>query len=100
MKEEKKRKKWVEKDNNLGRFFELATTNKIFVNSVKLHEISFGILKVYTGDFGMIGSMLIGETEQKANIGLKKLMILNLILMLSVMITTLKTSFLKDGCKN
>ena len=35
----KKRKNLVEEDNNLRRFFELATTNKIYVNALNLHKI-------------------------------------------------------------
>ena len=38
-------------DIDLGRFFELATSNKINVNKLNLHENKNGILQDYTGDF-------------------------------------------------
>ena len=66
----------------LGRFFELATTTKIYVNGLNLHEIKTEILEVYIVDFELIGSLLIGEIEQKQILELKMLMILKLILML------------------
>ena len=71
MKEGKKKENLVE-DFDLGRYFELATTNKICVNGLNLHQIKSEFLEDYTGDFGMIGSMLIGEIEQKTNIARKK----------------------------
>ena len=39
------------KDIDLGRFFQLATSIKIYVNSSNLHEIKNEILKDYTDDF-------------------------------------------------
>ena len=58
-------------DIDLGRFFELATSKKTSVNGLDLHEIKNEILEDYTGDFELIGSMLIGELEQKSNIRFK-----------------------------
>ena len=55
-------------DFNLGRFFELATSDKIYVNGLNLHGVESGILLGYTGDFEKIGFMLIGETERETNI--------------------------------
>ena len=49
----------------------MATTNKKFVNGSNSHETRHEVLEDYTGDFGFIGSMLIGEIEQKTNIGFK-----------------------------
>ena len=49
-------------------FFELATTNKRYLNGLNLHKIKSENLKDYTGDFELIGSMMIGEIEQKTNI--------------------------------
>ena len=49
-----KRKNMVE-DIDLGRFFELATSNKIYVNNLNLHEIKNEILHDYTGDFELNG---------------------------------------------
>ena len=58
-------------DINVGRFFELATTGRQYVNALYLHEIKNEILEDYTGDFELIGSMLVGEIEQKTNIRFK-----------------------------
>ena len=58
-------------DIDLGRFFELATTSRKYVNGLNLHEIKNEILEDYTGDFELIGSMLVGEVEQKTNIRFK-----------------------------
>ena len=52
---------------DLGKFFELATSNKKYFNNLNLHEIKNEILQDYTGDFQLIGCMLIGEIEQKRN---------------------------------
>ena len=72
----------LEEDIDLGRFFEVATTNRMFVNGLKLHETKKGILEDYMDDFELIGTMLIGELEQKTNIRFKNLMILKIILLL------------------
>ena len=40
-----KRQNLIDEDIDLGRFFELATSNKIYVNSLKLHEIKNEILQ-------------------------------------------------------
>ena len=41
---------------DLGRFFELATTDKYYVNKLNLHEIKNEILQDYKGDFKLNGS--------------------------------------------
>ena len=58
---------------DLGRFFELATTDKYYVNKLNLHEIKNEILQDYKGEFKLNGSTWIGEMEQKTNIRFKKL---------------------------
>ena len=63
-----KRENLVEEDIDLGRFFELATSNKIYVNNLNLHEIKNEILQDYTGDFELNGKMIIGPVEHKTNI--------------------------------
>ena len=68
-----KRDNVVEEDIDLGRFFELATSNKIYVNNLNLHEIKDGILQDYTGDFELNGKMIIGPIEHKTNIRFKKM---------------------------
>ena len=67
-----KREKLVEEDIDLGRFFEVATTERKYVNGLNLHEIQNEVLEDYTGDFELIGSMLVGEIEQKTNIRFRK----------------------------
>ena len=48
-------------DNDLGRSFELTTSNKIHVNGLNLHEMKNESLVECKGDFELIGSMLTGE---------------------------------------
>ena len=66
--ERRQRRENIEEEFDLGRFFEIATTNKRYVNGLNLHESKNEILEDYTGDFELIGSMLFGELEQKMNI--------------------------------
>ena len=68
-----KRENMVEEDIDLGRFFELATSNKIYVNNLNLHEIKNGILQGYTGDFELNGKMIIGPIKHKTNIRFKNM---------------------------
>ena len=70
--ERRQKRENIAEDFDLGRFFELATTNRKYVNVLNLHEIKNEILEEYTGDFESIGSMLVGELEQKTNIRFKK----------------------------
>ena len=58
---------------DIGRFFEIATSNKIYVNNLNLHEIKNEILEDYTGDFELIGKMIIGPIEHKTNIRFKNM---------------------------
>ena len=51
---QQKRENLVEEDIDLvglGRFFELATSNNLYVNNLNLHEIKNDFLQDYTGDF-------------------------------------------------
>ena len=68
-----RRENIVEEDIDVGRFFELATSNKIYVNNLNLHEIKNDILEDYTGDFELIGKMIIGPIEHKTNIRFKNM---------------------------
>ena len=54
-------------DVDIGRFFELATSNKIYVNNLNLHEIKNEVLQGYTGDFELNGLMITGPIELKTN---------------------------------
>ena len=60
-------------DVDLGRFFELATSDKIYVNNLNLFEIKNEILQNYTGDFELNGKMIIGPIEHKTNIRFKNM---------------------------
>ena len=68
-----KRENIAEEDNDLGRFFEIATSDKIYVNKLNLHEIKDEILQDYTGDFELNGLMIIGPVEHKKNIRFKNM---------------------------
>ena len=65
-------KKLTRKDTNLVIFFEVATSNKTHINGLSLHELTSEILLNFPGEFEVIGSMLIGEIEQKTNGGFRK----------------------------
>ena len=59
-----KRENNLDEDIDLGRFFELATTNTKYDNVLNLLEIKSELLEDCTGDFELIGYMLIGELEK------------------------------------
>ena len=63
----------VEEDIDLGRFFELVSSDKTYVNNLNLHEIKNEILQDYTGDFELNGKMIIGLVEHKTNIRFKNI---------------------------
>ena len=73
MKDGEKRENLVEQDIDLGRFFELATNNKIHVNKSNLNEIKNEILQDYTGDFELNGKLVIGPIEHKTNVRFKNM---------------------------
>ena len=74
-----KRENLTDTDIDLGRSFELASSDKIYVNGVNLHEIKSEILQDYTGDFELNGLMIIGPIEHKKISDLKIWMILSYI---------------------
>ena len=63
-----KRQNIIDEDIDLGRFFEIALTNKICVNSLSLHEIENVILLSYGGDFEVIGKLSIGDHIRQTHI--------------------------------
>ena len=63
----------IVEDVDLGRFFELATSNKIYVNNINLHEIKNEIPQDYIGDFELNGKLIIGPVEYKTNIRFKNM---------------------------
>ena len=72
----------TEKQIYLGRSFKLATSDKIYVNSLNLHESENEVLLHYTGDFENIGSMLIGEARQKTTIRVRNIDDLKIIIIM------------------
>ena len=68
-----KRQNLIDEDVDLGRFFELATSNKIYVNNLNLHEIKNEFLEDYTGDFELKGKLIIGPIEHETNIRFKNM---------------------------
>ena len=66
-----KKENMVEEDIDIGRFLELATSDRKYDNGLNLHEIKNEVLEDYTFDFELIGSLLVGEIEQKTNIRFK-----------------------------
>ena len=49
------RRENIIEDIDIGRFSELATTGRKYVNGLKLHEIKNEILEEYTADFQLNG---------------------------------------------
>ena len=70
-KERRQRRQNMVEDIDTGRFFESATSDSIYVDNLKLHEIKDEILEDYTGDFELFGKMIIGPVEHKTNIRFK-----------------------------
>ena len=62
-----------DEDIDIGRFFELATSDKMYVNELELHGIKSEFLLDYKGAFELNGSMLIGTVEHKTNIRFKNM---------------------------
>ena len=79
MKESKKKQTLIDEDNDLGRFFELASSDKIYAISLNLHKIKKEILQDYTCDFELNGLMVIAHIEHKQISDLKKWMVLKVI---------------------
>ena len=71
--ERRQKRENIVEDIDTGRFFELATSDSIYVDNLNLHEIKDEILEDYTGDFELIGKMIIGSVEHKTNIRFKNM---------------------------
>ena len=71
--ERRQRRENMVEDIDIGRFFELATSNNIYVDNLNLHEIKNEILKDYTADFELIEKMIIGPVEHKTHIRFKNM---------------------------
>ena len=63
--ESRQKREIIVEDIDIGRFFELATTDRKYVNGLNLHEIKNENVEDFTGNFELFGSMLVGEIEQK-----------------------------------
>ena len=68
-----KRQNLIDEGFDLCRFFELASSDKIYVNSLNLHEIKNEVLQDYTGDYELNGIKIIGTIEHKTNIRFKNM---------------------------
>ena len=68
MKKEQKRENLIDEDFDLGRFLEVASFKKVYVNGLNLHEIKIENILDYTGDFELIGLMVAGPVKRKTNI--------------------------------
>ena len=71
--ERRQKRQNIVEDVDIGRFFEIATSDNIYVNNLNLHEIKNEILEDYTGDFELIGKMIIGPVKHKTNIRFKNM---------------------------
>ena len=65
------KKKLLDEHNDLGYSFELASTDKIYVTGLILHEIKDEFLVDFKGDFELDGSMITGPVERKTTIRFK-----------------------------
>ena len=57
----------------MSKFFQLASSDKIYETKVYLHELESEILRDYTGDCELNRSMFIGPVEYKTNIRFRKI---------------------------
>ena len=71
--ERRQKREIMIEDIDIGRFFELATTDRKYVNGLNLHEIKNEILEENTGDVELFGKMIIGPVEYKTNIRFKNM---------------------------
>ena len=71
--ERRQKRENIAEDFDLGRFSELATSNKIYVNNLNLHENKNEILQDCTRVFELNGLRIIGHIEHKTNIGFRSM---------------------------
>ena len=71
--ERRQKRENIVEDIDTGRFFELVTSDSIYIDNLNLHEIKDEILEDYTGDFDLIGKMIIAPVEHKTNIRFKNM---------------------------
>ena len=68
-----KRENIIDEDIDLFNFFELASSDKIYVTTLNPHEIKKEILQDFRGDFELNGLMVIGTVENKTNTSLRNM---------------------------
>ena len=61
--ERRQKRENIVEDIDTGRFFELATSDSIYVDNLNLREIKDEFLEDYRGDFELIGKRIIGPVE-------------------------------------
>ena len=66
--ERKQKTENIVEDIDLGRFFEIGSSDKIYVNNINLHENKNESLQDYTGDLKLNGKVIIGPVEHTPNI--------------------------------
>ena len=71
---ENKRENIIGGDIDLGKFFQMALSYKIYVTGLNLHETLNKNLIDYKGDFETNTLMVIGPVEYKTNIRFKNIL--------------------------
>ena len=71
--ERRQRRENMMEDIDIGRFFELATSDSIHVNNLNLHAIKNEILLHYVGAFEMVGNLKVGDQIKQTNIRFKNM---------------------------
>ena len=72
MKEDKKGN-ITDEDFDLGKFLELASSDKFYVTGLNLHEFKNEVLLDYKGDFESYGWKIIGTVEQKTKFSFRNI---------------------------
>ena len=63
----------VDEDIIISRFFELAYSIQIYVNSLCLPEFKGEILRDFTGDFNLNGLLITGTLEHETNVSFRNM---------------------------
>ena len=71
--ERKQKRENIVEDIDIGRVFELASSDETYVDNLNLYEVRNEILQDYTGDFELNGLLIIGGIEHKTNIRFKNM---------------------------
>ena len=71
--ERREKRENIVKDVDLGRFFELATSDSIYIDNLNLPEIKNEILLNYVEAFEMVGNLEVGDQIRQTNIRFKNM---------------------------